>query len=72
MKYFLDQEFMSGFVKPLFGKERHFIDLISIGLVSEDGREYYAVSNEFNLKVVWSDDWLRENVLRPIHKELAA
>ena len=48
MKYFLDTEFIEGFHKPLFGKKRHFIDLISIGIVCEDGREYYAVSNEFN------------------------
>ncbi len=50
MKYYLDTEFIEGFHKPLFGKKRHYIDLISIGIVAEDGREYYAISNEFNLK----------------------
>lgn len=41
MKYFLDTEFHEGFNKPLFGKNRHFIDLISIGIVSSDNRKYY-------------------------------
>ena len=48
MKYFIDCEFIEGFHKPLFGKRRHFIDLISIGIVCEDGREYYAISKEFD------------------------
>lgn len=30
------------------------IDLISIGIVAEDGREYYAISKDFNLKEAWS------------------
>lgn len=86
MRYFLDQEFFEGFHKPLFGKRRHFIDLISIGLVAEDGREFYALSNEFDLEAVWyqydehlpeaiGDEpqriyWLRDNVLRAIHTDL--
>jgi hypothetical protein len=56
MKYFIDTEFIEGFNKSLFGKRRHFIDLISIGIVAEDGREYYAISNEFDVKDVW-DKW---------------
>jgi hypothetical protein len=70
MRYFLDTEFQEGFYKPLFGRRRHFIDLISIALVAEDGREYYAVSKEFNLKSVWKDEWLRENVLRALYEDL--
>jgi hypothetical protein len=60
MKYFIDTEFKE---KPCT------IDLISIGIVCEDGREYYAVRSDFNLKEAWSDDWLNENVLRPIFNE---
>lgn len=42
MKYWIDTEFI----------ERPFtIDLISIGLVAEDGREFYAESSE----VDWSN-----------------
>lgn len=67
MKYFIDTEFIEGFHKPLFGKKRHFIDLISIGIVSEDGREYYAVSNEYNSND--ADDWVKQNVLFKIHSE---
>ena len=72
MKYFFDTEFFEGFHKPLFGKNRHFIDLISIGMVAEDGREYYAISNEFDLKVIWhnKDPWVKDNVLKKIHAEL--
>ena len=61
MKYFFDTEFIEGFHKPLFGKRRHFIDLISIGIVAEDGREYYAVSTDFDPKD--ADDWVKENVI---------
>jgi len=68
MKYFIDQEFISGFHKPLFGKRRHFIDLISIGIVCEDGREYYAVSNEFNYKD--ADSWVKENIIDKLETEL--
>jgi hypothetical protein len=61
MKYFIDTEFIEGFHKPLFGKRRHFIDLISIGIVCEDGREYYAISTNFNPKD--ADQWVKDNVI---------
>jgi len=61
MKYFIDTEVKE---KP------HTIDLISIGIVCEDGREYYAISNNFNLKEVWKDEWLRENVLKTLYSDL--
>lgn len=54
MRYYLDCEFIEDFHKPRFGKRRHFIDLISIGIVAEDGREYYAISKDFDLKAVWN------------------
>jgi hypothetical protein len=67
MKYFLDTEFIEGFYKPTFGKRRHYIDLISIGVVCEDGREYYAISNEYR----YSDasNWVKENVIRPMYEQ---
>jgi hypothetical protein len=67
MKYFIDTEFIEEFKKPLFGKRRHFIDLISIGIVAEDGREYYAVSSDYNYHD--ADKWVQENVILPIYKE---
>lgn len=65
MKYFIDTEFIEGFKKPMFGKKRHFIDLISIGVAAEDGREYYAISNEYNYDD--ADDWVKKNVIIPMY-----
>jgi hypothetical protein len=67
MKYFIDTEFIEGFHKPLFGKRRHFIDLISIGIKCEDGREYYAICNEFDPED--ASEWVQENVLYSIMVE---
>jgi len=53
--YFLDCEFIED------GKT---IDLISIGIVSSDDREYYAVNNE--CKFENASDWVWKNVLHPI------
>lgn len=55
MKYFYDTEFLEGTQKTLIGgKTKPTIDLISIGIVCEDGREYYAISKDFNLKEAWN------------------
>ncbi len=35
-------------------KQDPTIDLISIAIVAEDGREYYAISKDFNLKEAWN------------------
>lgn len=67
---------------------KNTIDLISIGIVSEKGREYYAISKDFNLKEAWNryeytsfgkenkykvkEYWIRENVLKPIFNEWKA
>lgn len=55
MRYFLDTEFIED------GKT---IDLISIGIVAEDGREYYAINSECNFNN--ASDWVVDNVLHPI------
>ena len=54
MRYYLDTEFLEGTQKSYFGKTKPTIDLISIGIVSEDGKEYYAISKDFNLKEAWN------------------
>ena len=54
MKYFIDTEFLEGTQKGLFKETRPTIDLISIGIIAEDGREYYAISKDFNLKEAWN------------------
>lgn len=67
MKYFLDTEFIEGFHKPLFGKRRHFIDLISIGIYCEDGRELHLISNQWNYND--ADDWVKVNVIHPLYRQ---
>ena len=57
MKFFFDTEFIED------GKT---IDLVSIGIVAEDGREYYAISKEFNASN--ADDWVKANVLAHLPK----
>lgn len=51
-KYYLDTEFI---------EDGRTIDLISIGIVSEDGREFYVLNADCD----WSraDNWVRNNVL---------
>ena len=52
MRYFYDTEFIDN---------GRIIDLISIGVVAEDGREYYAISTEFDPES--AGRWVRTNVL---------
>lgn len=54
MKYFIDTEF----VEPVEPGE---IDLISIALVDQNDREYYAICNEFDENK--ANDFVREQVL---------
>lgn len=58
-KIFYDTEFLEGkqdkrFLGFKYGETKPTIDLISIGLVSDDNREYYAISKDFNLKEAWN------------------
>ena len=57
MKYFLDTEFIE--VGPDYP-----IQLLSIGIVAEDGREYYAVVNPADVELHLADDWVRDNVIK--------
>ncbi len=71
--YYIDFEFHSYKKNKnfLFQIKADLIEPISIGLVSDDGREYSAVCNEFDLKEAWDNNWIKENVLMPIFYELA-
>jgi hypothetical protein len=75
MKYFIDTEFLEGtqkerFPVSLFRKEtKPTIDLISIGIVAEDGREYYAISKDFNLEEAWNRYDLEINKRFPLGGE---
>ena len=44
-----------------FGDTRREVTLVSVGVVAEDGREYYAVSSEFDPLAV--HPWVADNVL---------
>ena len=52
MRYWFDTEFI---------EDGTTIDLISIGIVAEDGREYYAESLDVDLSR--ADDWVQTNVI---------
>src|SRR6202008_4817990 len=44
-----------------FGDTASVVSLVSVGVVAEDGREYYAVSSEFDPLTV--HPWVADNVL---------
>lgn len=84
-KYYMDCEFLEGpqqkyFLGMPWGKTKPTIDLISIGVYCEDGRKYYAISKDFNVREAWDrfqynndgkkEYWIRNNVLFPIWEEL--
>lgn len=53
-RFFYDCEFL---------EDGRTIDLISIGIVADDGREYYAINRDAPWKRINRHTWLRENVL---------
>lgn len=59
MRVFFDTEFI---------EDGRTIDLISIGLVREDGDELYLISSEFDESK--ASDWVRENVLVHLAKQI--
>jgi len=54
MRYYYDCEFL---------EDGHTIDLISIGVVGEDGREYYAVVRDAPWDRIRRHPWLMRNVV---------
>lgn len=54
MDLFYDLEFL---------EDGRHIELISIGMVCDDGREYYAVNSEAPWEKIRENDWLIRNVL---------
>lgn len=53
MRCFYDTEFL---------EDGRTIELISIGMVTDDGREYYAVNADMPVDRVRAHPWLKENV----------
>lgn len=93
MNYYYDFEFLEGAqTKKILGipvgQTLPTIQPISVGIVAEDRREYYAIFNDFNLDEAWNrydfkfsakhqsgyekEYWIRENVLKPIWEELCS
>jgi len=61
MKHFLSTRFVEVERSGLFGGLYLTHELISIGLVSEDGNEYYGISRDFDLWGAWNKfDFSRE------------
>jgi hypothetical protein len=58
MKYYFDTEFIED------GKT---IDLISIGIVAADGREYYAINEDCDFSK--ASDWVKENVTKKLQEK---
>lgn len=66
---YFDTEFSEGFVKPVwwlpkwfpYNKPKWTIELISIGMVRDDGEEYYAINDSFSSRNC--NDWVKKNVL---------
>lgn len=59
MRYFFDTE---------FSEDGRTIELISIGIVAEDGREYYAISAEFD--PYFANKWVFDNVIAQLETDL--
>jgi hypothetical protein len=51
------------YVDAEFLEDGKTIDLISVGMVAEDGREYCAVNSDANWCAIAKHDWLCENVV---------
>lgn len=59
MKFFYDTEFI---------EDGRTVDLISIGIVADDGREFYAVNSDAPWKRIKKHAWLMENVVPHLPK----
>lgn len=82
MKYFLDTEFHDRKITLYLDEETGMwsddpkgldvididtIELISIGIVTEDGRELYMVNKEFDVEAACDNEWLNKNVMQPLY-----
>lgn len=61
MRYFYDTE---------FHEDCRTIDFISIGIVREDGKEYYAVNDDADWDRIAKHEWLMENVVPQLPDEM--
>lgn len=66
MKYFLDTEF----IEYLDSLSNPRTDLISVGIVREDGEKFYKVLSDVDLDEIYNNDWVKDNVYIPAMKAL--
>ena len=70
MKYFIDTQFIEStplkrlLLKPM-SDVKSTIDLISLAIVSEDDREYYAISKDFDLNIAWNIYQIEKELKHP-------
>jgi len=74
MNYYLDTEFIEcekqrKVLGVKIGAAVPTIDLISLAVVAEDGRELYLLNADCELQYAWDNEWVRDNVLRAIWNE---
>lgn len=64
MIYAYDSEFLEHPVRTWpTGRRVRTIELISIGIVAQDGSEYYAVASDAPWRAIRKHPWLRKNVV---------
>ena len=61
MRYWFDTEFLDN--------GDGLLHLVSLGIVAQDGREYYAVNADCPLEL--ANDWVREHVIPQLHRDLS-
>lgn len=74
-KFFIDFEFIEHAKQHKVlgfnvGYPTPTIDPISVGIVCDDDRTYYAINSECDLRAAWKDDFVRKYVLNIIFNEL--
>lgn len=75
MNYFIDCEFLLRtrdvtFLGIKLFRRKNVVQVMSVGIVCDDGREYHAVCSDFNLREAWGRPRERLNVLRPLWRDL--
>src|ERR1035437_3675672 len=68
-KFFFDTEFHEYNARMEDGRTIRVVELISIGVIDETGRKFYAVNSEFNREAAEKNSWLKRNVLDKLPQE---
>ena len=68
-KFFFDTEFHEHDVKTADGRTVRVVELISIGVVDENGKTYYAVNSEFDREAARNNYFLNTHVLDKLPPE---